>query len=39
MQGRDLATLSKLDEEKYMKAMADKHLRDAKNDEANRMRA
>ena len=32
MEGRDLATLSRLDEEKYMKAMQDKQVQDAKND-------
>ena len=38
MEGRDLATLSRLDEEKYMKAMQEKMIADAKKDELERQR-
>jgi len=30
MEGRDLATLEKVDEERYMRAMQDKEIRDRK---------
>ena len=39
MEGRDLATLSRLDEERYMKAMQDKNISDAKKDELERQKA
>lgn len=33
MQGRDLATLEKIDEERYMRAMQEKETNDRKNEE------
>ena len=33
MQGRDLATLEKIDEERYMRAIAEKEINDRKNEE------
>lgn len=35
MTGKDLATLSALDEQRYMKAMQDKEIADRKRDEMN----
>ena len=37
MQGRDLATLEKIDEERYMRAIAEKEINDRKNEELKNM--
>ena len=37
MQGRDLATLEKIDEERYMRAIAEKEIKDRKGEELKNM--
>ena len=37
MQGRDLATLEKIDEERYMRAIAEKEINDRKSEELKNM--
>ena len=38
MQGKDLATLSRLDEERYINAMKEKEIKDSKSEEMKRQR-